>query len=589
MAKGGCGHENPEGAKFCSECGTPLGAVCPACVAPVKATQKFCGECGVPLSQPERLGPAPLPAHPAPPEPLARRILGERRELEGERKQVTVLFADVSGSMDLAEDVGTEDWAGIMDRFFALLTENVHRYDGTVDKFTGDGVMALFGAPVAYEDHARRAAAAALAVIEAVDGYATELRQNLGLAFHVRVGLNSGEVVVGRIGDDARMEYTALGHTVGLAQRMESLAEPGTAYLSDHTARLLTGAFRLRDLGPCAVKGASEPVRVHVLEGAAQRRRGLARWPGRAPLVGRTQETATLEAALAQALDGRGQVVGVVGEPGVGKSRLCEEFARSVAERGITLRRASGLSHAQAIPLLPVLELLRDIYGITEADTPRAARERIAGRLLLLDPELAADLPLMFDFLEVPDPDRPAPRLAGEVRIRHILEIVRRVSRRRSEGEPLVLLLEDLHWFDPQSAAFLGEMVRLYPGTRTLVVANFRPEFSADWMRQSYYRQLPVTPLPGDAVTEILDRLLGADPSLRTLVPHIVERTGGNPFFVEEVVRTLVEDDALIGEPGAYRLSRPVDDLRVPDTVQATLAARIDRLSEQDKAVLPTA
>jgi class 3 adenylate cyclase/tetratricopeptide (TPR) repeat protein len=587
VAKGGCGHENPDGAKFCSECGGALVAGCPSCAAPVAATQKYCGECGVALGPPERPGAGT--AHPTPPEPVARRILGERRELEGERKQVTVLFADVSGSMDLAEGVGADDWARIMDQFFALLTDSVHRYDGTVDKFTGDGVMALFGAPVAYEDHARRAAHAALAVVDAVDGYATELRQTLGLAFHVRVGLNSGEVVVGRIGDDARMEYTALGHTVGLAQRMESLAEPGTAYLSEHTGRLLGGGFRLRDLGPCVVKGASEPVRVHVLEGTAQRRRGLSRWPGRAPLVGRAQEMATLEAALAQAIDGHGQVVGVVGEPGVGKSRLCEEFARSVAERGVTVRRASGLSHARAIPLLPILELLRDIYGITDVDSPRTARERIAGRLLLLDPELASDLPLMFDFLEVPDPDRPAPRLSGEVRVRHILDIVRRVSRRRSEGEPLVLLLEDMHWFDAQSAAFVGEMIRLYPGTRTLVVANFRPEFSADWMRQSYYRQLPVTPLPGDAVGEILDRLLGTDPSLVTLVPHIVERTAGNPFFVEEVVRTLVEDGALTGEPGTYRLSRPVGELRVPATVQATLAARIDRLSEQDKAVLQTA
>jgi adenylate cyclase len=491
--------------------------------------------------------------------------------------------------MDLAEGLDPEAWAQIMDQFFTLLSEGVRRFGGTVDKFTGDGIMALFGAPVAQEDHARRAGHAALEITSVVAAYAAELRRTHGLTFHVRVGLNSGEVVAARLGDAASTEYTAVGHTVGLAQRMEALAEPGCAYLSEHTAKLVSGQFRLRDLGPVPVRGASEPVRVFALDGAGPRRQGVARWPGRSPLVGRAEEMATLEAALDRAEAGQAQVVGVVGEPGVGKSRLCEEFVRSATGRGITVRRAAGVSHATGIPLLPVLELLRDYFGITDADTPRTGREKVAGRLLLLDAAFADDLPLLFDFLELPDPDRPPPRLSAEVRNKAVHEIVQRLSQRRSEQETLVLLLEDLHWFDADSEAFIAELIRSYPGTRTLVVANFRPEFQASWMRHSYYRQLPLAPLDEVEVRALLGALLGDDRSLGPLADHVIGGTGGNPFFVEEVVRALVEDGSLAGEPGAYRLTRPLTEVGVPATVQATLSARIDRLPEREKQVLQTA
>jgi class 3 adenylate cyclase/tetratricopeptide (TPR) repeat protein len=584
----GCGHENGQGRRFCGQCGAPLGGLtCASCGRENEPGERFCGECGLPLV------PAPPAAarprvDPQTPHQLAEKILDARPRLEGERKQVTILFADVKGSMELQEDLDPEEWARMMDRFFQILSEGVHRFEGTVDKFTGDGIMALFGAPVAHEDHARRACHAALHLTGAIADYAGELRQTQGLSFHVRVGLNSGEVVVGRIGDDARMEYTALGHTVGLAQRMEALAQPGMAYLTESTARLVAGSFRLRDLGRVPVKGSREPVGVFVLEGTS-RRRGLSRWPGRSPLVGRDEEMASLEAALGRALDGQAQVVGVVGEAGVGKSRLCEEFARACLARGVPVRRTAGLSHARGIPFLPILELLRDFYGITDADSPHQAREKVAGRMVMLDPALQEALPLLFDFLEVPDPDRPPPRLSAEARMRAIFEILRGVVQRRSEREAVVNLFEDLHWFDPESEAFLTELIPSYPGTRTLVVANFRPEFSAPWMRHSYYRQLPLQPLSPAAVEELLGALVGADPSLAPLPRYLIERTGGNPFFVEEVIRALVEVGTLAGDPGSYRLTRPLEDVRVPPTVEAVLAARIDRLPERDKQVVQTA
>jgi class 3 adenylate cyclase len=450
------------------------------------------------------------------------------REPEGERKQLTVLFADVQGSLELQEDLDVEAWARIVDRFVIILADGVRRFGGTVDKFTGDGIMALFGAPLAQEDHARRACHAAWHMARAIRTYAEELRRSEGVDLHVRVGLNSGEVVVGRVGEDLRIDPTALGHTVGLAQRMEALAVPGSAYLTQHTARLVEGWFRLRDLGPMTVKGAREPLGVYVLEGPAPPRSKGGRATSR--LVGRASEMARLEEALTRAAEGHAQVVGVVGEAGVGKSRLCDEFARSVLARGITVRRAAGVSHGRRVPLLPVLALLRDYFGITDADSPSQARERIRDLLVGLGPDLSDDLPLLFDFVEVPDPQRPA-QLGAEARIRRVFEVLRRVTARRSERELLVLVIEDLHWFDPQSEAFLERLIESYPGSRTLVVTNFRPDFSAAWMRHSYYQQISLAPLSPDAVADMLRDLLGGDASSAPLPAYLVERTGGNPFF----------------------------------------------------------
>ena len=510
---------------------------------------------------------------------------------DGERKQLTVLFADVLGSMDVQENLDAEVWARIMGRFVDIVVEGVRRFGGTVDKFTGDGIMALFGAPFSQEDHARRACRAAWHITRAVASYTVELRRDQDVDLEVRVGLNSGEVVVGRVGDGVTLDPTALGHAVGLAQRMEAMAEPGRAYLTEHTARLVEGWFGLEDLGTKAVKGARQPLGVYVLgrpfPSSVTAR--AASTLGASRLVGRERELAALEDALAGAIEGRCQVVGVVGEAGMGKSRLCEEFIGSAAARGITVRRTTGVSHGRAVPLLPVLSLMRDYFSITDTDVPLEARDKVTARLLALDPGLDEILPLLFDFLEVPDPERPAAGLDSEVRMRRVLDALHRITARRSEREVLVLLLEDLHWFDPQSDAFLERLIESFPGSRTLVVTNFRPEFSARWMRHSYYRQLPLAPLGDQAVGELLGGLVGADPSLAPLRGFVLERTGSNPFFVEEVVRALVEDGTLAGRPGHYRLTRPLAHIRVPPTIQATLAARIDRLSAEQKATLQAA
>ena len=526
----------------------------------------------------------------APPEHLARKILGSRDALAGERKLVTVLFADVMGSMDLAEQVDPEDWRRIMDRFFTILAEGVHRFDGTVDKFTGDGIMALFGAPVAHEDHARRACHAALHLAREIDAYAAELRRADGLSFSVRMGLNSGEVVVGSIGDDLHLHYTALGHTVGLAQRMEQLAAPGSAYLTATTASLVAGYFELRDLGRFQIKGVGEPVETYELAGAgrARSRLDVARARGFSRFVGRETEMAVLQEALARASEGSAQIVAVVGEPGVGKSRLCHEFAERCRAQAVEIYSAAAISHGSQVPLLPVLELLRGYFGVTERDSDRVVREKVAGRLLLLDESFKDVLPLVFDFLGVPDPDRPA-RVDPQARQRSLQEFLTRLVHTGARQMAVVIVLEDLHWIDDASAAFLAHLVDILPGTRTLLVVNYRPEYRAPWMSAACYRELPLTALGSDATGEMLRDLLGAEPALAELRDGIAQRSGGNPFYIEEMVQSLVEDGALVGDHGGYHLTRPVEELTLPATVQAVLAARIDRLPERDKEILQTA
>jgi class 3 adenylate cyclase/tetratricopeptide (TPR) repeat protein len=555
---------------------------------------RFCLSCGRPRTE---TGNVPRPDPRAyTPKHLADKILTSRAALEGERKQVTVLFADVKGSMELAEQVDPEEWHKILDRFFQILTDGVHRFEGTVNQYTGDGIMALFGAPIAHEDHAHRACWAALHLQEELRRYTEEMKRTRGVAFAARMGLNSGEVIVGTIGDDLRMDYTAQGHTVGLAQRMEQLADPGKAYLTDHTARLVVGYFRVRDLGEFAVKGVTTPLRVHELEGAGMLRTRLevSRLRGLTRFVGRDDEVQTLEAALARSLEGHGQVVGVVADAGTGKSRLCFEFIERCRARGIAANEAHAVAHGKAIPFLPILDLFRDYFGITPQDSNQVAREKIAGRMLLLDEGLRDSLPLVFDFLgvtdpSVADPERPVAPMDPEARQRQLFAMVKRLTQARSRRAPAVTLIEDLHWLDGGSAAFLEVLVEATAATRSLLLVNFRPEFHAAWMQQSSYQQLPLVPLGPQAIKELLEDLLGRDASVSGLAATIYARTAGNPFFAEEVVQALIEAGSLQGTRGAYRLMTPVETLVVPPTVQAVLAARIDRLGEREKAVLQTA
>ncbi len=587
-----CGHDNPANSRFCGRCGESLAAetTCVSCGADVPAGSKFCNQCGTPVG-PQHDEPERAQTTLAVPEHMAGKIDAGRASLEGERKQITVLFADVEGSMDLAEKLDPESWRELMNRFFQVLADAVHHADGTVDKFTGDGIMALFGAPIAREDHAQCACRAALEMIDGVSALAAEVSAE-GIDLAVRIGINSGEVVVGSIGDEGEMEYTAIGHTVGLAQRMESLAAAGSAYLAASTASLAEGFFELSSLGKRAVKGASAPLKVFRLEGtgSAHGHLDVSRSRGLSSFVGRDHELAELQAAFARSLAGVGEVIGVVAPAGVGKSRLVQEFADQCRDRDIRVYEAQCEAHTREIPLVPVLQMLRARFGITAADSDAEAQDKILSELLALEADLgtAEDLELVYDFLGIRAPGAPEIPMNGDARNRRLRDLVRRLVQ-ATNREPSVVLIEDLQWVDPASAVFLETLVDAVPGSGGLVVATFRPEFRAGWMSGSHYRQLPLTTLPQDALEALLAELLGPDPSLDGLSELIAERTGGNPLYVEEIVRELDESGTLDGERGSYRMAREIDELPVPPTVQAILAARIDRLTPEAKVTLQTA
>jgi class 3 adenylate cyclase/tetratricopeptide (TPR) repeat protein len=582
-----CGRENREGARFCAGCGREQLAGCPSCRAPLAAGARFCDRCGAPAPGDGAAAGARATGDYTP-KHLAERILRARAALEGERKHVTVLFADVKGSVELAAGVDPEDWHQVMNRFFEIIARGVHRYEGTVNQYTGDGAMALFGAPIAHEDHAQRACGAALVLRDELERFAEELKRTRGLGFSTRLGLNSGEVVVGKIGDDLRMDYTAQGHTVSLAARMEQLAAPGNAYLTENTARLVRGFFELRDLGEFDLKGVPEALRVYELggPGALRTRLDRSRARGLSRFVSRGPESERLDAALAADEDGL-RVQGLSGEGGVGKSRLCLEFVERCRAAGRTVVETHVPSHARSVPLLPWQTLFRDLLGHDEADDPETARERIAGRLLRVVPGSLEALPVLYDFLGVPDPGETEqdPERRHDLLLELLVEVLRARSR---EGAP-ILLFEDLHWIDDASNGMLARLIDALADVPLLLVVNFRPGYRASWMLRGSYDEIELAPLGEAASRELLDELLGSDPSVTELAEGLVDRTGGNPFFIEEVVLSLIESGRLVGERGAYVAPGPLGPLEVPPTVHTVLAARIDRLSEPAKQVVQAA
>ncbi len=562
-----CQVENDAGARFCEDCGARLEAACPSCGTPVTPGKKFCRSCGAALTPEPSRFPSPesyTPKH------LAEKILTSKAALEGERKQVTVLFADLKGSMELLADRDPEEARKLLDPVLERMMEAVHRYEGTVNQVMGDGIMALFGAPLAHEDHAVRACYAALRMQESVRRYAEGVRREHGVTVRIRVGLNSGEVVVRAIGSDLHMDYTAVGQTTHLAARMEQLAEPGSILLSPATLELAEGHVEVKPLGPLPVKGLPAPVEVSELVGAGAVRSRLhaAAARGLTRFVGRDSEVDQLRQALERAQAGHGQVVAVVGEPGVGKSRLY---------------------YGKATAYLPVIDLLKAYFHIEGRDDTRTIREKVTGKVLSLDRALEPALPALLSLLEVPVEDEEWGRLDPPQRRQRTLDAVKRLLLRESQVQSLMLLVEDLHWIDAETQALLESLVESLPTARLLLLANYRPEYQHAWGSKTYYRQLRIDPLPPESADDLLTSLLGTDQNLDTLKRTLIERTEGNPLFLEESVRSLAETKALIGERGAYRLAQDAKAIQVPATVQAILAARIDRLPPEDKRLLQAA
>jgi class 3 adenylate cyclase/tetratricopeptide (TPR) repeat protein len=592
-----CAFDNPEGLKFCGECGTPLTASCPRCGFANSPQFKFCGDCGASLVLASRPSSTPsLAAQPPPPRRytppyLAEKILTSRSALEGERKQVTVLFADLKGSMELLADRDPEEARRILDPVLEHMMDAVHRFEGTVNQVMGDGIMALFGAPLAHEDHAVRACYAALSIQDAITRYAAELRRQQGLDVQIRVGLNSGEVVVRAIGNDLHMDYTAVGQTTHLAARMEQLARPGTALLTADTLRLVEGYVEVTPLGPVPVKGVQEPVEVYELRraGPVRTRLQAAATRGLTRLVGRDTELDTLRQALARAGAGQGQVVAVIGEPGVGKSRLAYEFIHAHQTQGWRVLESASVSYGKATPYFPVIDLLQRYFGIDGHDDARTIRAKVTGHVLTLDEALQDTIPAFLSLLDALPEESPFRTLDPPQRRQRTLEALKRVLVRESQAQPVLLVFEDLHWIDAETQALLDSLVESLPTARLLLLVNYRPEYHHGWGSKTYYTQLRLDPLPRERSIELLQALLGDDASVAPLRPLLIERSEGNPFFVEESVRTLAETQVLAGERGAYRLVQALSSIQVPATVQAVLGARIDRLPSEEKRLLQSA
>ena len=528
------------------------------------------------------------------PQHLAERIRAEQAAMEsrgsadGERKTITALFADLKGSTALIEGLDPEDARAIIDPALRLMMDAVHRYEGYVALTLGDGILALFGAPIAHEDHPQRALYAALRMQEEMRQYSDQSRLKGGIPLQMRVGINTGDVVVRSIRkDDLHTDYVPVGHSTHLAARMEQIATPGSIVISEYTRKLTEGYFELKALGAAEIKGVEEPLNVYEVVGAGPfrtrfqvtARRGLTRF------VGRHSEMDQLQGALEQAKAAHGQIVGVMGEPGLGKSRLFYEF-KLTSQSGCLVLEAFSVSHGKASPYLPLIELLKDYFAIEPSDDERKRRERVTGKVLALDRALEDTLPYLFSLLGIEDPQSSLQQMDAQIRRQRTFEALKKLFLRESLNQPFILIFEDLHWIDTETQGFLDTLSESVGSAKLLLLVNYRPEYRHERGSKTYYTQLRLTPLGEAEAEELLTFLLGSDASLSALQPLILEKTEGTPFFMEEVVQTLAEEGALTGERGKYRLETTPTELHISPTVQGVLTARIDRLATKEKELL---
>ncbi|HKV55454.1 MAG TPA: adenylate/guanylate cyclase domain-containing protein [Candidatus Binataceae bacterium] len=577
-----CQAENPVGKKFCGDCGTALANLCPQCGADNPAGKRFCGECGSALG-----APAAGSAKKLNDSQIRVSDTSASVNLEGERKTVTALFADIKGSTELEQDLDPEEARAIVDPALRLMIDAVRRYDGYVVQSTGDGIFALFGAPVAHEDHPQRALYAALRMQDELRRYSTKLREGGNLPIEARVGVNTGEVVVRSITTGKEQaEYTPIGHTTNLASRMEALAPTGSIAISEQTRKLVEGYFALKPLGPTRVKGISEQVNVYEVTGLGPLRTRLQRSAGRGltKFVGREREMEVMSHAAERATSGRGQIVAAIAEAGTGKSRLFFEF-KAKNQSGWTVLEAFSVSHGKASAYLPVIDLLHGYFRIVSDDDARARREKLNGKVLTLDRSLEDTLPYLFALLGVAEGDDALAQMDGQVKKRRTVEAIKRIFLRESLNQPLMVIFEDLHWIDEETQAFLNVLADSIATARVLLLVNYRAEYSHSWNSRTYYTQLRLDPLGRESAQEMLSALLGDGGELAALKRVIIEKTEGNPFFMEETVQVLLDEGALVRN-GMTRLVQPISALKIPPTVQGILAARIDRLPHEAKDLL---
>ena len=591
-----CNYAYAAGARFCSRCGAALPQRCPACGALSIEGGRFCAGCGVALAAAGPATPAPEPVTEATPAAaytpayLVEKILTTRSALEGERKLVTVLFADVADSSLLAQRIDAEPLHRLMGQLLRLVAEPVHRYEGTVNQYLGDGLMALFGAPIALEDHPLRAVLAALAIQETVRGYGPDFHREHGVELRLRVGINTGPVVVGRIGDDLRMDYTAVGNTTHVAARMQTLAEPGDILIAETTHRFVEGYVLWEPRGPVEVRGQREPVAVYRVTGRRRWRSRLEMTAARGltHLTGRRRELALLHDCFKRVEAGHGQVVGVVGEPGIGKSRLLYELHASLSDELADWLEGHCVAYGRTQPYGPLLEMLRTELHIDEGDNALQMQSKLRHGVQRLDASLESTLPFLEAFFGLPGADDALRHLDRGHRRQQTLEAVRAVIVAASQHRPVILVCENLHWIDQSSEDLLSFLVGSLTGVPVLILTTHRTGYTLRWADKPHYAQIALDRLDRNEIEEMLSALLGC-PELPSALLQLIERKAeGNPLFIEEVTQALMERGQLVREDGQVRL---VSDaaLEWPTTIQDTIQARIDHLDEPVKETVQMA
>jgi class 3 adenylate cyclase/tetratricopeptide (TPR) repeat protein len=587
-----CQTENPEGMKFCGGCGTKLERVCPHCNFSNPPQFRFCGECGAALEKPKE---APPINYSEPksytPKFLADKILTTRSSIEGERKLVTVLFADVANYTSMSEKLDPEEVHQVMDGCFRILMDEIHKYEGTINQFTGDGVMALFGAPVAHEDHAQRACYAALSIQNTLADYGEKLKKECGIDFKMRIGVNSGPVVVGSIGDDLRMDYTAIGDTINLASRMETTAKPGTVLVSGFTYKLVRDYFKFESLGRIQVKGKEEPQEAYELirTSEVKTRIEAAAVAGLTKFVGRNREMESLQEALHKVQSGSGQVLGIVGEAGVGKSRLILEMKRLFPKEEYGYLEGRCLHYGGSMAYLPLLDILRSYFEIKEGEQEFLIKKKMKEKIFELDEKLKTVLPPFQELLSLKVEDEAYLKLEPKQKREKIFEAMRDLFIRESQNKPLVLVFEDLHWIDKTSEEFLDYFIGWLANTPILLILLYRPEYTHRWASRSYYHNVRVDQLSVETSSELVQSILREGEVVPELSNLILGKAAGNPLFMEELTHSLLENGSIQKKDHQYFLSRRPSDIQVPDTIQGIIAARIDRLDESLKRIMNVA
>jgi class 3 adenylate cyclase len=531
-----CNNDNPDDASFCEGCGAKLELVCPTCKTPASPGARFCKKCGTALA-------ATHPdSHPTSPSESRIRVTADAspapEAIDGERKTVTALFADIKGSTELMEDLDPEEARAIIDPALKLMIDAVHQYDGYVVQSTGDGIFALFGAPVAHEDHPQRAVHAAVAARDDLHHRGEDLRRRGRAGVEVRIGINTGEVVMRSVQTGGHTEYSPVGHVINLASRMQSAAQPDGIVVSEDTRRLVEGYFELRALGPTELKGIGAPIEVYevVATGALRGHFDVSARRGLTKFVGREHELEQMRRAFEQATDGRGQIVAIMAEAGTGKSRLVYEFKRLVP-KACKVLEAYSVSHGKASAWLPVLELLRAYFRIAATDDAVARREKVRAALEALDPALQDTTPHLFGLLGIVEGADPLAQMDPQVKRRRILDAIKRIVLRESLNQPLVVIFEDLHWIDEQTQSLLDLLADSIANSRLLLLVNYRPEYGHEWTNKSHYVQLGLNPLGRESAEELLAALLGEGIELNPLKRMVIERTGATRFSSKKSCR----------------------------------------------------